>query len=513
MGMTTQMTEPRARVARETRPGAPRPLKMLCAIALGTAIACCGCARLGAQVAERPEVSPDLYSPPTPEAEWVAPASERKHESGAAYAGPIETASARAPGTPTDLPSLIDLALRLNPSTRRSWEAARSAAAEYAIAQAPYYPRVGFETDAGYTRLLFQVSPGPAAIRQWSVLPMMDLTYTLLDFGRRKADSDLAREQLAAANFTFNRTIQTVVFSVQRSFYALAAAEAATGAAQENVELASTDLAAVSRRVDLGLATEPALLLARERNAQAEFELENARTLVNDARASLAVAVGVSAERPLEIESLNSQRVPKSLGSEVEQLISQAVKHRPDLAAEAAKYRASVAAEQRSHAEWYPTIQFGANYGEQLWSYNFQTTPRIDSASPAYSALVTLKWDIFTGFERLNDDRRTEANRAAEQQAVRELELTTIAEVWRSYYDFQADAKKYDYAVALLAAAQESYNDNLDTYKQGLSTIVELLTADSALANARFTMIQATADLLTSSAAVAYAIGAVQQVH
>jgi hypothetical protein len=41
--------------------------------------------------------------------------------------------------------------------------------------------------------------------------------------------------------------------------------------------------------------------------------------------------------------------------------------------------------------------------------------------------------------------------------------------------------------------------------------VLELLTADRDLANARFAMIQSTADLLTASAAVAYAIGAVEK--
>ena len=69
---------------------------------------------------------------------------------------------------------------------------------------------------------------------------------------------------------------------------------------------------------------------------------------------------------------------------------------------------------------------------------------------------------------RIDDDRRTEANRKAERESVKSLQLETIAEVWRSYYDFQTAVKKYQFAQALLAAAQESYNDNLDTYRQGL---------------------------------------------
>ena len=51
---------------------------------------------------------------------------------------------------------------------------------------------------------------------------MVELTYTLLDFGRRSASSDEAREQLATANFAFNRKMQDVVFDTQRFFYALA---------------------------------------------------------------------------------------------------------------------------------------------------------------------------------------------------------------------------------------------------------------------------------------------------
>ncbi|HUY27930.1 MAG TPA: TolC family protein [Candidatus Binataceae bacterium] len=479
------------------------------AAALILAAFAAGCARY----TERPEIAPDLYSPVAADQPWKPTAPTAPQYRLAAVTQEI-TRSAHglrpaAGAARYDLPRLIDLALRLNPRTRQAWQSARAAAAAYAIAQAPYYPHASFEADGGYNRLLFQVAPGPAVIKQWSASPMAELTYTLLDFGRRGADSELARQQLAAANFGFNRTMQTVVFAVQRSYYAVAAAQAAVQAAAENLKLASTDLAAVARRVDLGLATEPALLLARERKAQADFELESARTLVNDARAALAVAVGVAADEPLEIQPLENQPVPKTLGKEVEQLIGAALHQRPDLEAEAAKYQASVAAEKRSRARWYPVVAAGADYGEQAWWYNFADANVIKSASPQYAALLTLRWDIFTGFSRVNDDRRTEAERAAERESVKSLELETIAEVWRSYYDFQTAAKKYQFAQALLAAAQESYNDNLETYRQGLSTIVELLTADTALANARFTMIQSTADLLTASATVAYAVGAV----
>ena len=472
-----------------------------------------GCAYFQAQ----PEIQPDRFAPPAPDRSWIEARSLRQE-----YAVPpapqrpgagvtVIPSPANPPmpsGERQSLATLIDISLTNNPETRRSWENARAAAAAYGVSRAPYYPLVNASGDAGYQRILFQ-STRTVAIQQWQVEPMINLTYTLADFGRRSSEAEIARQQLAASNFTFNRVMQNVVFGVQRSFYALAAAKAAVQAAQQNVELARTDLEAVQQRLDLGLATQPALLLARERKAQSEFELENAKTLVNDARAALAVAIGVPANQPLDVEPLQNQAVPKSLGQEVDELIATGVRERPDLSAEVARLRQSEAEQARARADWFPVLGVSANYTQANWWYNFQAAPVNFTSQPQYAALVGFHWDLFTGFRRLNDDRRTEADRAAQRESVRSLELQTIAEVWRSYYDFQTAVKRYEFAQALLAAAQEAYDDNIETYRQGLSTIVELLTADRDLANARFTMIQSTADVLTSSAAVANAVGAV----
>jgi outer membrane protein len=411
---------------------------------------------------------------------------------------------------PYDMPVLIDLALRNNPDTRRAWEAARAAAANYGISKAPYYPVVSAETRTGYSRILFELPTNTAVLRQWQITPMAELTYTLLDVGRRSASSEAARAQLAAANFAFNRALQNVVFNVQRSFYALAASKAAVVAAERNLDLARTDDEAVAQRVNLGLATEPALLLSHQRVAQSEYDLANARLLVREAQANLAVAVGVAANNALDVESLDQQTVPRTLGSEVDALIDSAIRQRPDLAAQAANLSASAASVKRAQAEFMPTVGLNSYYGNQTWGYTVDSPFTQKSSQPQYGALLTLKWDIFTGFSRLNSIRQAEAQREEAGAGLKSIEISAIAEVWRAYYEFEASQKKYDYAKALLASSQEAYDANLDTYRQGLVTIVELLTAERDLASARYTMIQSAADLLTSSAAVAYAAGAVE---
>jgi len=483
------------------------------ALVLAIAIGPTGCAWF----ATKPEIAPDRYAPPASsqpwqpapgtEGEWAIPAAERAPDR-----VPEPHATTPPPAVPKyNLPELIGIALTNNPSTRVAWERARAAAASYGASRSAYYPTLTTETPAGYIRELEELTKGHVGVVKKSFAePSLRLTYLLLDFGRRSADDEMFRQQLAAANFTFNRALQTVVFQTQRASYGLAAAKAGVVAAEQNLELATTDLQAVQSRLDLGLATEPVLRLARARVAQSRFDLANAHLFVREAQASLALAIGLAANAPFDVESLESQRLPAPVRTEIGELIAEAVRQRPDLAGQVASLNARAAGIERARSAFYPSLDLRAGYGEQIWDFTFQGPPTEKTLQPQYVGQITLTWDLFTGFKRLNLLRQAEADRAAAAASLRSDELDAIAEVWRAYYAFESTKEKYAAAEALLTASQEAYAANLETYRQGLSTIVELLTAERDLANARFAMIQSTADLLTASAAVSYAIGAVE---
>jgi outer membrane protein len=299
------------------------------------------------------------------------------------------------------------------------------------------------------------------------------------------------------------------VFNTEAAFYALDAADGAVVAAQQNLKLAETDFDAVTRRVDLGLATEPQRLLAKETVAQSRFDLANAQLMVHDAEAQMAIALGVPADPPIRIMGIETQAQPSELNRSVEALITEARQERPDLAARAASLRASEADIRKAQAQFFPVVGLSSSYGENIWNFTFLLPPTVQIAQPQYSALLTLRWDIFTGFSRLNDLRRAQSEREVARAELKAADIDTIAQMWRAYYELDSSRSKYAFAQALVAASEESYNANLETYRQGLSTIVELLTAERDLANARYTFIQTKAQLLTSYAAVAYAAGAV----
>ena len=471
------------------------------------AIAACGVQRPPPNIFAAAD--PSDLAPPAPDRSWVPsePAAELRAPPAAWQATERVLPE---PGRVYDLPSLVDVALRDNPDTRAAWEAARAAAARYGRALAPFYPEVSAQAAVSpNARFLKESATGTLTIHQDSYEPRVVLTYTLLDFGRRAQSAELARQHLLAANFAFNRRLQDVVFGVERAYYLLDAAQGLERAAVRNLELARTVRTAAELRVGVGLATRPELLLARQVETRAVYDLETARVGVKNAEAELALTLGMPANRPLGIESLEQYPLPKEIDDAVDTLIDSALAQRPDLAAQVAELRAADAAVARAKADFFPTVGFRGHYGESFWDYTVTGgARRFHSAEPTYATIFGVQWDLFKGFDRVNAVREAEAASRAAQAELAAVELDAIAEVWRAYYDYRAAARKLAFADALLAASQESYDANLKTYQVGLSDIVELLTAERDLANARYTLVLTRAELLITAARIAYAAGA-----
>ena len=146
----------------------------------------------------------------------------------------------------------------------------------------------------------------------------------------------------------FNRTIQDVVFNVEQSYYVLSAASASVAAAQANLKLARTGLAAIEERHRMGLAARRQILLARQVEAQAIYDLENAKSMVHDTGSGLCQAIGVPSNVPISIRGIEGQNIPPNLPDDVKTLINNAAKKRPDIAARIAAVRASDSAIDRA---------------------------------------------------------------------------------------------------------------------------------------------------------------------
>jgi outer membrane protein len=443
---------------------------------------------------------------------WTPPASIRREGEEASELQDLRRFGGKAvptPGAqPYDLPSLVELALRTSPQTRHAWYAALEADAQLGQSKAPNYPIIVADGEGGYLKLPTQFPGETLIIRNEAFLPQIKVSYDLLDFGRTHAIERSAREQLIAANFAFNQAIQDVVFNVEKAYYVLSAANASVSAAEANLKLARTSLGAVQERHQVGLATGPQVLLAKQVEAQAVYDLENANSMVHDAEAGLCQAIGVAADSDIIIQSGQLDHLPENLGDDVERLMADALKQRPDIAAQIAAVRAGDAAIARARSEFYPEVEVSGNYGQVIWSYTVNNGPTQNLNQPFYGALLTLRWNLFTGFDRYYGVQKATAERDVARSELKSLQLNVIAAVWSAYYDYLSAKKKRDASEALVTASEESYQANLQSHQHGLATITDVIGAERDLMAARYTLIQNKADLLVSSSALLHAIGA-----
>ena len=86
-------------------------------------------------------------------------------------------------------------------------------------------------------------------------------------------------------------------------------------------------------------------------------------------------------------------------------------------------------------------------------------------------------------------------------------------ETWTAYLQFRTAARQQEAAKSLLAASTTSYDASLDAYRYGVKNLVDLVTAESQLAQARLADVQARSAVLTSSVTLGYTTGNLLRSH
>ena len=411
---------------------------------------------------------------------------------------------------PKDLTFLICFALENNPSTRATWERAKATAANWAMMESLWWPRVNATGFGGYRQEAFPQETGRLLDRGPQGDLGAELTWELVDFGRRDALTDAARRAMEASNLTFNRALQTLVYDVQTAYFQLDSKIALEETAEQNVETARVQMEAVEDRLRVGLAIMPDVLVSRQRWEQARFTLESARSATFDARSNLARKLGLSADVPVEILSLQKLPVPESLGKKVEQLMALGATDRPDLLAAGQRVREAEARIRKAEADFMPTVSMIGSVANKWYNYTPNPAPAnasYDTTLPTYAVGLTGSWLLFDGFERVNAVRKARSERNAAVADLTKLKLEALSDVWKAYFEQLAAERQFTYGESLLTASQDSYDAMFEAYVNGLRTLPELLQAELDLAAARSTLIRTRAELLDSAARLAYAVG------
>jgi outer membrane protein len=444
-----------------------------------------------------PSVNGVAGTSPAPREAWTPPATKRQ---------PADTAKP-SPEVPVDLrqrisrltlAEVIDLGLGNNPTTRVSWANARAAAAAYGSARGAYFPTIDGEVTG--TRLKTVASQGRSAVSQSVFSPSLNLTYLLFDFGGRSGTVGAARGTLLAANYTHNATLQNVVLQIQTAYFQYIANRALLRAQQATAREAQTTLAAAEERRRVGVATVADVLQARTAASQAELAAETTEGDVATTRGALALSLGLPANLPYDIDSAAGQLPVSHLVDSVDVLISRAVDQRPDLAAARAEFESSRSQISVARAKRLPSLVLNGNGGRTY-------TTTLPQGGNNYTISLGLQIPIFAGFSRLYDQQQAAALSDAAGARAEALGQQVVFQVFSSYQGLRTATKRVHTSELLVASAEESNEVALARYRAGVGSVLDLLSAQSALAAARAQQVLARLEWNTSLAQLAHDSG------
>ena len=443
-----------------------------------------------------PSRTVDQAASPVPAKSWDPPA-DAKLPPPTPPPAPVIPEEYLKPGTALSLSQILDVGLRNNPVTRTAWLQARAAAADLGSKYSEYYPTI--ELDGSIVRQKLALTGGATAL-QTTYGPSASLTWLLLDFGGRSADVEEARRALYAADYEHNAAIQNVALAIAQSYYQYLNAKALKSAAEASLKAAQESLASAQERHRAGVATIADELQAKTVYSQTELALLTVEGQIQTLRGSLATAIGVPANIPVEAGDLPADVDVDVVTETVDKLIERAEAERPDLAAArltAMKLESHVRSVQ---AEGLPSL-FATGTAGRLYYFNPAVHP------DTYSGGVVLRIPLFTGWKNTYDVLKAREDAKAQWAQVETLTDQVILQVWTSYYNLKTSSQQVRTARDLYASAQQSEEVALGRYRAGVGSILDLLAAQTAFANARALEIQARSNWFLSLAQLAHDTG------
>lgn len=385
----------------------------------------------------------------------------------------------------------VDLALCNNPQTREVWAAARAQAALVGVARSAWLPdldaRLAASRNANETRTFNQSNAS------------LTLSWLVYDFGQRSANITNARELLGAAAATQDATVQSLFLAALQAYYNAQATRAAVAATGEAERAARESFSAAEARYSVGVATPADRLQAQTALSQATLNRIKAEGEARNALGALANALGFAANQPLNLAPPPELPAERRLQGDLDALIAAARAARPDLKAAEAQLRAAEASADLARAQGRPTLSFSTG---PAWQDQAGVVTNTGSLG------LSLAVPIFSGFETHYRVRSAAAQAEVRAAQRDKLQNQVALDVWKAYQSLTTATQSLQSTADLLASAEQSAKVALGRYKAGVGNVLDLLSAQSALAAARLQRIQAELDWHVFRATLAQAMGA-----
>jgi outer membrane protein len=399
---------------------------------------------------------------------------------------------------PLSLDDAVQIALQGHPRLREAEDAVTAAEAEVKQARANYYPQLSF-SGIGKVGLSGATSvlglPGfPASPFYRNVAGSANLYWNIFDFGRTKHLVASQRALAQSARFKSKEEQERAVLAVKRAYFSVLEAQGLQSLAERSLEERKLTLRRVRASFEQGLQSQMEVSLAESSVAEAEGRLAEARAAVGKGFAALRVAMGAEGAPEYLLQAPKTEVVTLP---QLETLVQESMKNRPDAQAMDWKVRTFSEAADLAHSERLPRINgFGAG-GEGRFN-GTTVKPEQQHGVGALGLLIS----VFTGgrLEAAQQEAKAELDGAfATREQLKQQIRQEVTDVYYQLLEFvermrAADQQRMSASEAL-RLAQARYNMQLASFLDVLTAQVTKAAAETNYARTQFDYGRARAEL------------------
>jgi len=296
-----------------------------------------------------------------------------------------------------------------------------------------------------------------------------------------------------------------IIFNAESIFYAALLAESNLEVIKKADEQLSYNLEIAEKYFGQGMISEYELLRARVEKLNVEPQLISAESGRNISRKRLKSFLGLPLEEKINLVSQQDDKSSQELPA-LDSLTTLAIKNRPEIEQARLQKRGFKKAIRIAKGDWlYPNLYANATY--QIAGSSNDKTFRSDETSDSWTASLLLNIPIFDGARTIGEVRKAKVDyyqaMLTEQQLMDDIRL----EVEQAYDNLNQSQKALILQTETITQAEEGMRIADLRYESGIGTQLEVLSAQTALTQARTQMIQTTYSYRLAQAALKKATG------
>lgn len=416
------------------------------------------------------------------------------------------------------LPQALQLAVQHNPTLQSSREDVKVSDAQKDISRAAFFPRIdasetythttqpsrafGILLDQGrFTAADFAISHlnNPGVTENFQ--SVLSFTHPVYNGGRDILNMEISEVGQTVSAEGLESTRQAILFGVTRAYFNLALAKFSLTIAREAVQIAKTNSKQIAIRYRDGVVIKSDLLQAQVRLADHRQEEIHAEQKVQVAGLTLRHAIGVD----YDVDVSETLRYTPYSSLDLKGLTATALESRPDYRKIIAQLQQADLAVHLAQSVYLPNLNLQANYALN------NTAPFSPNGSNNYSVFGVLSVNLFHGLSDAAEIRKARAQAEQSRQLLEAKRRNIEVEVVDASSQMISASERLKVAEQAIEQAEENLRILRNRYTEGLAPVLDLLTAELVLNQAKRNRMHALYDFRISRARLDFTTGTFQK--